>query len=45
LFKNTISKKAKGVLYGGISPNPKRATTYGRTFSAGALALYQLYSP
>lgn len=32
-------KKQKGILNGdGISPNPKGATTYGRFFSAGALA-------
>ena len=32
-------KKQKGILNGdGISPNPKGATTYGRLFSAGALA-------
>lgn len=40
LFKKHNIKKAKGILYGdGISPNPKGATTYGRAFSAGALAL------
>lgn len=40
LFKKHNIKKAKGILYGdGISPNPKGATTYGRVFSAGALAL------
>jgi hypothetical protein len=40
LVKKHALKKAKGILYGdGISPNPKGATTYGRTFSAGALAL------
>ncbi len=33
-------KKQKGILNGdGVSPNPKGATTYGRAFSAGALAL------
>lgn len=32
-------KKQKGILNGdGVSPNPKGATTYGRVFSAGALA-------
>ena len=40
LVKKHNIKKAKGILYGdGISPNPKGATTYGRVFSAGALAL------
>lgn len=40
LRKKHAIKKAKGILYGdGISPNPKGATTYGRVFSAGALAL------
>jgi len=40
LVKKHAIKKAKGILYGdGISPNPKGATTYGRVFSAGALAL------
>lgn len=40
LFKKHNIKKAKGILYGdGVSPNPKGATTYGRVFSAGALAL------
>lgn len=40
LFKKHNIKKAKGILYGdGISPNPKGATTYGRVFSAGVLAL------
>jgi len=40
LVKKHAIKKAKGILYGdGISPNPKGATTYGRAFSAGALAL------
>lgn len=39
LFKKHNRKKAKGILNGdGISPNPKGATTYGRAFSAGALA-------
>jgi len=32
-------KREKGILNGdGVSPNPKGATTYGRAFSAGALA-------
>jgi HK97 family phage major capsid protein len=32
-------KKTRGILFGdGIAPNPKGATTYGRVFSAGALA-------
>lgn len=40
LFKKHNIKKAKGLLFGdGVSPNPKGATTYGRTFSAGDLAL------
>lgn len=40
LFKKHNIKKAKGILFGdGVSPNPKGATTYGRVFSAGALAL------
>jgi hypothetical protein len=40
LVKKHNIKKAKGILFGdGISPNPKGATTYGRTFSAGALSL------
>jgi hypothetical protein len=40
LFKKHNIKKAKGILYGdGISPNPKGATTYGRVFSAGDMAL------
>lgn len=37
--KHNIAK-SKGILFGdGIAPNPKGATTYGRVFSAGALAL------
>ncbi len=40
LVKKHNIKKAKGILFGdGISPNPKGATTYGRVFSAGSLAL------
>lgn len=40
LRKKHDLKKAKGILFGdGISPNPKGATTYGRTFVAGAMAL------
>lgn len=32
-------KKTRGILFGdGVTPNPKGATTYGRVFSAGALA-------
>ena len=40
LFKKHNLKKSKGILSGdGIAPNPKGATTYGRVFSAGPLAL------
>ena len=40
LFKKHNLKKSKGLLSGdGIAPNPKGATTYGRVFSAGPLAL------
>ena len=40
LFKKHNLKKSKGILSGdGIAPNPKGATTYGRVFSAGSLAL------
>ena len=40
LRKRHNIKKTKGILFGdGVSPNPKGATTYGRAFSAGALAL------
>ena len=40
LFRKHNLKKSKGILFGdGIAPNPKGATTYGRVFSAGALAL------
>lgn len=39
LFKKHNRKKAKGILNGdGIGANPKGATSYGRAFSAGALA-------
>jgi hypothetical protein len=39
LLKKHNRKKAKGILNGdGIAPNPKGATTYGRAFSAGAMA-------
>lgn len=40
LFKKHNLKKSKGILSGdGIDQNPKGATTYGRVFSAGPLAL------
>lgn len=40
LSKKHNLKKSKGILFGdGLSDNPKGATTYGRLFSAGALAL------
>ena len=40
LFKKHNLKKSKGILSGdGIAQNPKGATTYGRVFSAGPLAL------
>ena len=40
LFKKHNIKKSKGILFGdGIAPNPKGATSYGRVFSAGPLAL------
>jgi hypothetical protein len=40
LFKKHNLKKSKGILFGdGISPNPKGATTYGRVFAAGDMAL------
>lgn len=40
LLKKHNLKKARGILFGdGIAPNPKGATTYGRVFSAGDLAL------
>jgi hypothetical protein len=40
LRKQHDLKREKGILNGdGISPNPKGATTYGRAFTAGALAL------
>lgn len=39
LRKKHAIKKSKGILYGdGISPNPKGATVYGRTFVAGDMA-------
>jgi len=39
LRKQHDLKREKGILNGdGVSPNPKGATTYGRLFSAGALA-------
>lgn len=39
LRKQHDLKKEKGILNGdGVAPNPKGATTYGRAFSAGALA-------
>jgi len=40
LFKKHNLKKSKGILFGdGIAPNPKGATTYGRPFVAGDMAL------
>ncbi len=40
LFRKHNLKKSKGILFGdGIAPNPKGATTYGRTFVAGDMAL------
>jgi hypothetical protein len=40
LAKKHNLKKSKGILFGnGTAPNPKGATTYGRVFSAGSLAL------
>jgi hypothetical protein len=40
LRKKHNIKKSKGILFGdGISPNPKGATEYGRTFVAGDMAL------
>jgi len=40
LFKKHGLKKQDGILFGdGISPNPKGATSYGRTFVAGDMAL------
>ena len=40
LRKKHDLKKQNGLLFGdGISPNPKGATSYGRAFSAGGLAL------
>jgi len=40
LRKKHSLKKQNGILFGdGISPNPKGATVYGRTFVAGAMAL------
>lgn len=39
LLKQHNLKKARGILFGdGVTPNPKGATVYARTFSAGALA-------
>lgn len=39
LRKKHDIKKSKGILFGdGVSPNPKGATTYGRTFVAGSMA-------
>lgn len=40
LFKKHNLKKSKGILFGdGTAPNPKGATTYGRAFVAGNMAL------
>lgn len=40
LRKKHDLKKSNGLLFGdGVSPNPKGATTYGRTFVAGTMAL------
>ena len=40
LRKKHNLKKNKGILAGdGVSPNPKGATTYGRVFAAGSMAL------
>ena len=40
LRKKHALKRQNGILFGdGIAPNPKGATTYGRVFSAGAMAL------
>ena len=39
LRKKHTLKKSNGILFGdGVSPNPKGATVYGRTFVAGAMA-------
>lgn len=39
LRKKHNLKKSNGILFGdGVSPNPKGATVYGRTFVAGAMA-------
>ena len=40
LRKKHDLKKQNGILFGdGVAPNPKGATTYGRVFSAGGMAL------
>lgn len=40
LRKKHDLKKSNGILFGdGVSPNPKGATAYGRTFVAGSMAL------
>lgn len=40
LRKKHSLKKSNGILFGdGVSPNPKGATVYGRTFVAGSMAL------